>query len=63
MQREDIERAAEILAAMAEVPCLRGGYAPFDYTDDPAPCGWGEDDLIIASFELAEDVVMEGMPA
>jgi hypothetical protein len=54
MQREDIERAAETLAAMAEIPCLRGGYAPFDYTDDLAPCGWGEDDCGTMEYIYAE---------
>jgi hypothetical protein len=54
MQREDIELAAETLAAMAEIPCLRGGYVPFDYTDDLAPCGWGEDDCGTMEYIYAE---------
>jgi hypothetical protein len=37
---EDIDRAAAVLQAMAEIPCLRGGMVIFDENLEPE--GWRE---------------------
>ena len=41
---DDIERATETRWAMAAIPCLRGGYVPFDLTSGLEAHGWGDDD-------------------
>ena len=56
MLSQDIERAAATLNAMAAIPCLRGGYVPFDFTKGLEPGGWSDDDVRERNHEVRPQV-------
>jgi hypothetical protein len=56
MLSQDIERAAATLNAMAAIPCLRGGYVPFDFTNGLEPGGWSDDDVRERNDEVRPQV-------